>query len=263
VAATRYRLGSELLAAARAATGYENNDHVDDDELTEQLKLAARHLLDLHLETFGPEPYRARQYVELLDGVDLYTLSQATYHVLNVLACKGTLTFGEGGYLTSPIKPYVKLPTFEEHERLTLVNRDYSGIRDLRYRLGGVPATDDVDDVDTIEVLPVPAIGTPAFLTIVYVPQPTLAEVGDETPDIQVFAPGGSSEWLIARLGAYIRTKEKDDPTRFLQIMAEVETRLQAAHSRKDTHEPARMRGRRYSPGRREDEAEDDWTRFV
>lgn len=249
MASTRYRLGSELRTEIRQATGYENNTHVTDDELDLEIDKAARLLLDLHLEVHGPEPYRATQYVTLADETSEYQLSQATYHVLSVLACKGTAIFVEGGYLTTPIKPYVEVPVFEEHHRLRLMNATYGSISDLRYRLGGAFATESNDDVDVIEVLPVPVIGDAAYLTITYVPQPTLDAIG-EAATAQVFAPGGSSEWLVARVAAYIRTKEKDDPSPFLQRMAEVEARIRAAHSRKDANEPRRMRGRKYTPGR-------------
>jgi hypothetical protein len=167
--------------------------------------------------------------------------------VLGVYACAADLINVPivGPTVTPRGKPYTDLRPFEEWERVPLLNLTYTDHTSLRWRLGGAEASDNntADDVDQIELLPTPRV-TPyatVFLSIVPYPEhPTLTDDGD----VRLIAPNNADEWLIARGCAYIRTKEKDDPAPFYALMQEVEGRVRAAHARRTTNEPQRMRGR-------------------
>lgn len=240
----RYALLSDLVARVRARVGYENNQHVTDAELGAELKSAARALLDVLLEIHGPEPYRTTTSVQLVEGLSLYDLSTRVKEVLAVYACRGTAQNTDVGVVVVRGQPYTELRAFEEWERVPLLNARYDDHRSLRWRLGGREANDSetTDDVDQLELLPVPAAGCQGLVELSIVPHPIQAALGDT--QTRLLAPNNADEWLIARVCAYIRTKEKDDPSPFYALMQEVEGRVRAAHARRTTHEPQRMRGR-------------------
>lgn len=249
MAAQRYQLGSALRTRIRAATGYENNDHVSDSELDTQVDIAARLLLDLYLEAFGPEPYRTTQEINLTPGTSIYDLAQDTYQVLGVYAIRQTLSETEGGAgpvtVRTDVKPWVQLAAYEEHERIRWLNDEDGRIQRLRYRMGGAGADGVDEDRDQVELLPEPT--EYGKLSIVYVPAPVLAAVGEGAGDVRVFAPGASSEWIVQHGCAYIRTKEKGDIGPHVGKMQAIEAGIRAAATRRDSNEPARMRGRRRS----------------
>jgi hypothetical protein len=241
----RYALLSDLVTRTRARVGYENNQHITDAELKAELKSAARALLDVLLEIHGPEPYRKTVSLNLTDGISVYDLPTSVKEVLAVYSCAADLTGDVSPTVVPRGKPYAELRPFEEWERVQLLNLTFTDHAGLRWRLGGAEASDSTtdDDVDQIELLPVPR--TPPYGTVYLsvVPHPVQATLTDDS-DVRLLAPNNADEWLIARGCAYIRTKEKDDPSPFYALMSEVEGRIRAAHARRTTNEPQRMRGR-------------------
>lgn len=253
----RYALLSELVTRVRQRVGYEGNAHVTDDELKTELKSAGRALFDLLLEIHGPERYRTTVSVPLVVDVSKYDLSTSVKEVLAVYACKGHFVDTDDGPVSvADGKPYTDLRPFEEWERVDLLNRDYSDHTGLRWRMGGAEASDSTgpDDVDQLELLPVPTGAAVVYLSIV--PHPVQATLTDDS-DVRLLAPSNADEWLIARACAYIRVKEKDDPSPFYALMTEVEGRIKAAEARRTTNEPQRMRPRSDRLRRRGDYAED------
>lgn len=246
--ARRYQLGSDLRTRIRSAAGYENNTHVSDSELDWQIDQAARLLLDIYLESYGPEPYRSEQLIDLDAGTSIYDLSQDVYQVLGVYAV--AIEGIDEAY--SFVLPWYQLAPFEEHERLPLLNSTDGRLSRLRYRMGGAGADGINQDRDQIELLPTPT--QDGRLKLVYVPTPILAAVGEGDGDVRVFAPGASSEWIVCYGAAFIRSKEKDDPSFFVGKMRAIEEGIRAHASRRDQNEPARMRGRRFNARRNERE---------
>lgn len=261
----RYALVSEIIEEARAAIGYENNSHATDAELAKVVKNGARQLLDLLLEVHGPEPYREQTLLQIVEDQSVYDLPEWVHSVLRVYACDGSVTYefvGEGQPLVataSPVEPYVTLRPFEEEERVSLLNADYSDYKCLRYRLGGREAEDGelaiVEDGDQIELLPVPT-ETRGIVYLSVVRQPTRDDLSDG--ETRVLAPGAGKEWLIAHAATYMLKKEKDFEAAAAKNAerVECEARIKAAHGRKDANEPRRMNGRWDTP-RRGDFAED------
>jgi hypothetical protein len=242
----RYALLSDLVVRTRARVGYENNQHITDAELGKELKSAARALLDVLLEIHGPEPYRKTVSLNLADGVSVYSLATSVKEVLGVYACAADLVQQALAMVVVPRgKPYTELRAFEEWERVDLLNLTYTDHNCLRWRLGGEEASDSttVNDLDQIELLPVPKVPPQATVYLSVVPHPVQATLTADS-DVRLLAPNNADEWLIARACAYIRTKEKDDPGPFYALMTEVEGRIRAAHARRTTNEPQRMRGR-------------------
>lgn len=245
MAAQRYQLGSALRTRIRAAVGYENNDHVTDAELDTQIEVAARQLLDIYLESYGPDPYRDQQEVIFEAADEVRDLDQQTYQVLGVYACKPTVSFrGEFTDYTAAL-PWVQLAKFEEHERINYLNVETSTLRALRYSLRGAQADGVYEDRDQLELLPTPT--EPYLVRVVYIPTPILAAVGSGGGDVRVFAPGASAEWVVCYVAAYIRSKEKDEPGFFIGKMKDIEQAIRAQASRRDQNEPSRMRGRRHN----------------
>jgi hypothetical protein len=242
----RYALLSDLVVRTRARVGYENNQHITDAELKAELKSAARALLDVLLEIHGPEPYRKTVSINLADGVSVYDLPTSVKEVLGVYACAADLVPGDlAPIVVARGKPYTDLRAFEEWERVDLLNLTFTDHLCLRWRLGGEEASDGTtaDDLDQIELLPIPRVPPQATIYLSIVPHPVQATLTDDS-DVRLLAPNNADEWLIARGCAYIRTKEKDDPAPFYALMQEVEGRIRAAHARRTTNEPQRMRGR-------------------
>jgi hypothetical protein len=198
----RYALLSDLVTRTRARVGYENNLHVTDAELKAELRSAARALLDVLLEIHGPEPYRETVSFNLVNGVSVYDLPVSVKEVLGVYACAADLVQQDLGpaQVIPRGKPYTDLRPFEEWERVPLLNLTFTDHTFLRWRLGGAEASDNNtnDDVDQIELLPIPRVPPQATIFLSIVPHPEQPTVTDDS-DVRLIAPGNGAEWLIAR----------------------------------------------------------------
>lgn len=254
----RFVLLSEIRDKARAAVGYENNSHATDAELDGVLKDGARQLFDLLLEVHGPEAYRKQQEIFIVANSRVYDLLSEVHEVLQVYL-GSSVDYPE--YQVAA-KPYYKTSPFAEHERVDLLNRDYTDVRCLRYRLMGREANDSesVEDIDQIEVLPTPT-KKGGCIVVSYVPAPVQEALGDG--EVRLLAPGAGKDWLIAHGAEYLMRKEKDFEAAAARSADKAmhESRIKAHQGRRDAGEPRRMQPETRSPllPRRGGDYAEDW----